>query len=79
MSTSILALDQILESLKRIYIPAEMSNAMLLGKTNTDSIAAIMANCNVDKLVNTITKAIGEGASTSIARIGGGMLFEIPD
>lgn len=79
MSTSLLAVDQMLESLKRFYIPSETANAMLLGKANTDSVAAIMANCNVDKLINTITKAIGEGASTSIARIGGGMLWEIPD
>ena len=38
-----------------------------------------MANCNVQKLVNTITNSLGEGASTLAARVGGGFIYEIPD
>lgn len=79
MSTSILATDQLVETLKKIYDPRKLPEALLINKDNTDAIAAITAYCNVDKLVNTITKSIGEGASTAVARIAGGMINEIPN
>ena len=79
MSTSILATDQLVETLKKIYDPRKMPEALLINKDNIDAIAAITAYCNVDKLVNTITQSLGEGASTAVARIAGGLINEIPN
>lgn len=41
--------------------------------------AAVNANCDLQKLINNITNSLGENASTTAARIGGGFIKEIPD
>ena len=40
--------------------------------------ASVNSNCNFQKLLNTITNAIGEGLSTMAARVAGGMINELP-
>eukprot|EP00347_Sterkiella_histriomuscorum_P008675 403344186 len=79
MSTSILASDQLIASIKQIYDPRKLPEVLLINKEITDAVAQITATCNVDKVVNTFTKAIGEGSSTFVARIAGGMIKQIPD
>lgn len=52
---------------------------MLLLKDNFDMLASIGDNCRFDILINTLTQSIGEGASTTLARVGGAMIYEIPN
>lgn len=79
ITTSILATDSILDLTKKIYDPRKLPEILLINKDNTDAIAAITAYCNVDKLVNTLTKSLAEGGSTTVGRIGGGFIYEIPN
>lgn len=78
LSSSISNTELIKDYLKKIYIPSYSADIMLTLKDNFDMLAAIGDNCRFDILINTLTQSIGEGASTTLARIGGAMIYEIP-
>ena len=41
--------------------------------------AAVNANCDIQKLINTLTASPSQTFSTASGRIAGGMMFEIPE
>ena len=66
--------------IEQIYLPQSWS---LIGLAVEDSVVAsagITANCKLDQLGNQISVILSaEGASSLVARLGGGLLGEIPD
>lgn len=79
ISNSIISADLITSLLAQSYNPTTWPDLLLTNKEYIDMIAAVNANCAIDKLINTITQSLGEGAATLGARIGGASMFEIPN
>jgi hypothetical protein len=48
-------------------------------KDITDSLASIVSYCNINKLIDNITKSFGEGATTFFARITTALINELPN
>jgi hypothetical protein len=78
MDTTILSSNYATEGLKTFYNPTSWAVTMQYSKELIDSTAGIASYCNVNKLIDNITKAVGEGLSTTIARVGGGLINELP-
>jgi hypothetical protein len=52
---------------------------MMIGYNYQSFFSSVNSDCDLAKLLNTITNSIGEGLSTMAARVGGGFIFEIPN
>lgn len=50
------------------------ADLMLFVNDAQDSVAAICSFCNLNKLIESITTAFGEGISTMIARVGAALM-----
>lgn len=79
IESTALEMDNILAALEKIYIPSRWAD-MVLGFQNWIQLSTgVYANCDTQKLFNTVTALFtGEGTSTLMARLGGGFIFELP-
>lgn len=71
-------MDLLTSLLAQSYNPTTWPDLLLTNKEYIDMIAGVNAYCAIDKLINTITTSLGEGAATLGARLGGASMFEIP-
>ena len=76
MSDSITDFSTLTNLLAQVYDPRVIPDISLTVKELTDMSAAVQANCDLDKLINTITDSIGEGAATLGGRLAGASIFE---
>jgi hypothetical protein len=65
--------------LTEIWNPTNWADIVLTGYDFINFFAAVNANCDLQKLINQVTNALGENASTTAARVGGGFIYEIPN
>ena len=76
MTNNLLAADTLTTLATRSYDPRVWPEVLLTQKDYIDMFAAVNANCAIDKLINTITEDIAEGASKFGARIAGASMYE---
>ncbi len=78
VSEGILA-AQVLDSLvSQFYNPTKWADVMRVSNSYVSIFAAINNNCNVQKLIKTLTTDPATLAAAGAGRIGGGFIFEIP-
>lgn len=63
---------------KRWWDPTSYGDMMNLGLNLQNSISSVNANCDLQKLINTLTTSPGQTFSTAAGRVTGGLLFELP-
>ncbi len=59
--------------------PTSYGDMMNVGLTLQNSVSSVNANCDIQKLINTLTTSPGQTFSTAAGRITGGLLFELPN
>ena len=75
-SSGFLTLGSLLEDLVN---PASWAGIALTGNILTTIYSTVLNKCKVYQFAVTITKQITEGVSGLAARVGGGLISEIPD
>ncbi len=71
---------QVLELLfSQIYNPTKWADINRVLNSYVNIIAAVNNNCNVNKLIKTLTTDPTTMLSAGASRIGGGFIFEIPN
>ena len=65
--------------LETFYNPQSWAIILQSNKDVVDSLAAVSAYCNINKLIDNITKSVGEGTSSLVARVGAGLINELPN
>lgn len=80
IDAAILSAESATNTLTSLWMPQYWASFSLDLTNQQDSIAAVCTFCNLNKLIESITTALGEGLSTATARIGAGFVTnEIPD
>jgi len=64
--------------LTEFYIPSNWADIIRIANSYVDFFAAINSNCNVQKLIKTLTTDPSTLLPASVSRIGGGFILEIP-
>ncbi|CDW81527.1 UNKNOWN [Stylonychia lemnae] len=77
LTTSITSSEEIITKFWKIFVPMYMASHLQLLQDNTSAVSAIGCNCNVQGLVDFVTKALAEGISSTLASLGGALLFEL--
>lgn len=75
-----LELDSLLSLLEQFYMPSLWADTFLSLQNWVQLSTSLYSNCDAQKFFNTITALFtGEGASTLVARLAGGFIFELPN
>jgi hypothetical protein len=77
ISTSLLSSNELLTKFYHVLIPTKTADYLLVASDNANAVAAVACNCNLQGLIDAITKAAGEGISSTLASLGGAVLFEL--
>ena len=64
---------------ERWWDPTSYGDIMNTGLTLQNSVSSVNANCDLQKLINTLTTSPGQTFSTAAGRVTGGLLFELPE
>ena len=78
LSESIDSAQSFYDLFKELYNPTVWADIALSAYNYQVFLSAVIAYCDVQKLINTITVDISQGLSTMAARVGGGFINEIP-
>ncbi len=79
LDESINAADDLTSLIKRAYDPTVWADIMSIQGNYVQYLAAVNSNCDIQKLLNTLTTSASTLVPQLIARIGGGFVAEIPD
>lgn len=73
------ATDTIMDLLEEFYLPKNWAALSQTGKNYVDQYASINANCDVQKLLKTLTTDVSTLIPAAVARVGGAFIYEIPN
>ncbi len=62
-----------------MYNPTKWADFLRVTNSYVDIFAAIGNNCNVQKLIKTVTTSPSTLIPASVSRVGGGFILEIPN
>jgi hypothetical protein len=78
LDSSINALDDFMALIKVSYNPTTWGDIMMQVQNYFDYLANIQNSCDLQKLINTFTVDVTTFVSSMAARVGGGLILEIP-
>ncbi len=71
---------QVLDALaQQFYNPTKWADVMRVSNSYVSIVAAINNNCNVQKLIKTLTTSPSTLVPAVVSRVGGGFILEIPN
>jgi hypothetical protein len=73
------AAETIKNLLTQFYIPSNWADIMRISNSYVSFLASINSNCNVQKLIKTLTTDPSTLFPAAVSRVGGGFIFEIPN
>lgn len=78
VDSALVAADTFGDLLGEFYLPKNWAALSQTAKNYVDQYANINANCDIQKLLKTITTDISTLIPAAVARIGGAFIYEIP-
>ena len=72
------AAETIKNLLVQFYVPSNWADIIRISNSYISFVASINSNCNVQKLIKTLTTDPATMVTSSVSRIGGGFILEIP-
>lgn len=79
MSQAIDAAETMNDLLSKFYVPSTWGDIARIGTSYVSFGSAIAAECNLSKLVKTLTTSASTLFPAAVSRIGGGFIMEIPN
>jgi xanthine dehydrogenase molybdopterin-binding subunit B len=73
------AAETVKNLLTQFYIPSNWADIIRISNSYVSFVASINSNCNVQKLINTLTTNPTTLLPAAVSRIGGGFILEIPN
>ena len=79
VSEGILALQTLEILATQLYNPTKWADVMRVSNSYVDILAGINNNCNIQKLIKTLTTSPSVLLPAAVSRVGGGFITEIPN